>query len=63
MEKPGAALTGMASRYDGGTVIESGTLLLEWPGDGVSHTTLGSGPVTLDGGTLTCKQLKRPGQR
>ena len=38
--------------YPGGTTISSGTLLLDWPGDGVSHTTLGSGPVTLDGGIL-----------
>lgn len=41
-----------ANSYDGGTTIKSGTLRLEWPGDGVSHTTLGTGPVTLDGGTL-----------
>ncbi len=48
----GTLVMAKANSYDGGTIITNGTLRLEWPGDGVSHTTLGSGPVTLDGGTL-----------
>ena len=48
----GTLLMAKTNSYAGGTLIKNGTLLLEWPGDGVSHTTLGSGPVTLDGGTL-----------
>jgi fibronectin-binding autotransporter adhesin len=48
----GTLVMAKANSFAGGTLIKNGTLRLEWPGDGVSHTTLGSGPVTLDGGTL-----------
>jgi fibronectin-binding autotransporter adhesin len=39
--------------YSGGTIIGMGTLRLNWPGDANPKTSLGSGPVTLNGGTLT----------
>ncbi len=48
----GTLVMAKANGYAGGTIINSGTLELNWPGDGVSHTTLGTGPVTLNGGTL-----------
>jgi len=38
--------------YSGGTIIEKGTLQLNWPGDANPKTSLGSGPVTLNGGLL-----------
>lgn len=38
--------------FSGGTTIENGTLRLNWPGDANPKTSLGSGPVTLNGGTL-----------
>jgi autotransporter-associated beta strand protein len=41
-----------ANTYDGGTIVNAGTLNLSWPGDGVPRTTLGSGLVTLNDGTL-----------
>ena len=42
--------------YSGGTIIDNGTLYLNWPGDANPKTSLGSGPVTLNGGIL---QLNR----
>ena len=38
--------------YSGGTIIKKGTLRLNWPGDANPKTSLGSGPVTLNGGLL-----------
>ena len=38
--------------YSGGTIIENGTLRVNWPGDANPKTSLGSGPVTLNGGLL-----------
>ncbi len=48
----GTLVMAKANSYAGGTLIQNGTLQCDWPGDGVSHTTLGSGPVTLNNGTL-----------
>jgi autotransporter-associated beta strand protein len=39
--------------YSGGTIIETGTLRIDWPGDANPKKSLGSGPVTLEGGSLT----------
>ena len=38
--------------YSGGTIIEQGTLFVNWPGDANPKTSLGSGPITLNGGLL-----------
>ena len=38
--------------YSGGTIIEMGTLQVDWPGDANPKTSLGSGPVALNGGLL-----------
>ena len=38
--------------YSGGTIIETGTLFVNWPGDANPKTSLGSGPITLNGGLL-----------
>ena len=38
--------------YSGGTIVNNGTLYISWPGDANPKTSLGSGPVTLYGGTI-----------